>query len=110
MLRKLRVLLAVLLCTAFALPGAAEAAPALSSTAAVAIQATDQEPAKVWAGEISSGEPEAVLQLDKTLLPPLLRNLLQTLYAPNAHTGATAGVSSFAFGSLRNHKILTKGP
>lgn len=110
MLRKLRVLLSVLLFAAFAFTGTVEAAPSLSLSEEVTSDDTAQEPAKVWAGEISAGEPEGVLQLDKALVPSLLRQLLQVLHTHPISTGATPGVSSFALGRPCRHDILTKGP
>ncbi|MDX5481884.1 MAG: hypothetical protein LPK07_09390 [Hymenobacteraceae bacterium] len=111
-LKKLNVLLAVLLCgvLAFAMPVTVKAAPAQDAAPQEVTDLAAENQLVLFAGEVSSGEPEAVLQLDRSFLTPILQVLLQRLY-PQATTTAPAPHSYPASkGDCGLHTILTKGP
>ena len=109
-LKKLSVLLAVLLCSVLtvALPVITHATPA---KAAIKSDGVDQEDASsaLSAGEVSSSDAEAVLQLDKVLLGPLFRTLLQQVYPKHFISPPVPAFYAFSKED-RLHTILTKGP
>lgn len=111
-IKKLHVLLAVMLCAvlAFAMPVPVHAAPSQEATQQDLLDLSVEKQLVLFAGEISSGEPEAVLQLDKALLTPILRVVLQQLY-PQAQNAAPAPhFHPASNGGCGLHTILTKGP
>jgi len=111
--KKLRLLLAVMLCCvlACAKPVVAQAAQheaRLGQTPAV--DAPYDAPFSFAAGELSPGAPEGMLQVDKVLLTPLLKQLIRQLYASKP---VAKNTSQFVFcfsGTATRYSILTKGP
>lgn len=67
-------------------------------------------PFAVKAGEVSSGDSEAVLQFEEFLLAQIVQNLLQQNYP--LHSGSTAVPAFYTFskGDCGLNSILTKGP
>ncbi|GAB3201166.1 hypothetical protein ABID22_003392 [Pontibacter aydingkolensis] len=110
--KKLNLLLAVLLCSmlAFTIPITVKAAPTSDTAYQDNVDYSAENQLVLFAGEVCSGEPEAVLQLDKSLLAPILQVLLQQLY-PNLQNASPAPHSYPASkGDCGLHTILTKGP
>jgi hypothetical protein len=110
LLKKLSVLLAVLLCSVLtvALPVVTHAVPDKAATQNIGVDKEDVALA-LTAGEVSSGDAEAVLQLDKALLGQLFRTLLQQAYPQ--HLISPAVPAFYAFSKEDHlHTILTKGP
>lgn len=109
---KLKILLAVLLCSvlAFAMPVTVKAAPTPDAAYQDNIDFTAENQLVLFAGEVSSGEPEAVLQLDKSLLTPILQVLLQRLYPQNTCKASAPHSYPASKGDCGLHTILTKGP
>lgn len=64
----------------------------------------------LFAGEVSSGEPEAVLQFYKTSFLPLLRAYLHTLFSESNNIVAAPIDFQSSKGDCGLHTILTKGP
>ncbi|MDX5435587.1 MAG: hypothetical protein LPK03_00220 [Pontibacter sp.] len=110
-IKKLNVLLAVLLCSvfAFALPVTVKAAPVWDTEQQENVGFSAENQLVLFAGEVSSGEPEAVLQLDKSLLTPILQ-ILQKLYPKTIHTAPAPHSYPASKGDCGLHTILTKGP
>jgi hypothetical protein len=111
-IKKLHVLLAVLLCgvLAFAMPVPVHATPSDVTAQQDIVNLSNDSPLVLFAGEISSGEPEAVLQLDRSLLAPILQVLLQKLYPQAIHTAPAPHSYPASKGDCGLHTILTKGP
>ncbi|MFD3003210.1 hypothetical protein ACFS7Z_22805 [Pontibacter toksunensis] len=109
-LKKLSVLLAVLLCSVLtvALPVITHATPAKAATQSVGMDKEDVSLA-LSAGEVSSGDAEAILQLDKALLGQLFRTLLQQVYPKYFISPAVPAFYAFSKED-HLHTILTKGP
>ncbi|MBC5992205.1 hypothetical protein [Pontibacter cellulosilyticus] len=92
------------------MPVTLKAAPVLDVSQQENVDFAAENQLVLFAGEVSSGEPEAVLQLDKSLLTPIFQVLLQQLY-PSAQFTAPAPHSYPASkGDCGLHTILTKGP
>ena len=110
--KKLHVLLAVLLCSvlAFAMPGTVKAVPATVVAQQESLDHTSEQQQVLFAGEVSSGESEGVLQLDRSLLTPILQVLLQQLYPLTSSTAPAAHSYPASKGDCGLHTILTKGP
>ncbi|MFD2513285.1 hypothetical protein ACFSRY_05360 [Pontibacter locisalis] len=108
--KKLNILLAVLLCSlfAFAIPVTTKAAT--DATHQESIHLAAESPLVLFAGEVSSGEPEAVLLLNKSLLTPILSAILVRLYPENANIAPAPHSFPASKGDCGLHTILTKGP
>ncbi|WP_266202357.1 hypothetical protein [Pontibacter kalidii] len=109
-LKSISLLLAVLLCgiLAFAVPATVTAAPTAAQQESITF--ADQAPFILVAGEITSGEAEGVLQLDRSLLTPLLQFFLQHIYPQPQDTTLPTRSYQASKGDCGLHTILTKGP
>ena len=110
--KMLHVLLAVLLCSmmAFAMPVTVKAAPATDAAQQESVGHTSEHQQVLFAGEVSSGESEAVLQLDRSLLTPIIQFLLQNLYPYTPASSPAPHSYPASKGDCGLHTILTKGP
>ncbi|WP_439882745.1 hypothetical protein ACSX1A_06150 [Pontibacter sp. MBLB2868] len=110
--KKLHVLLAVLLCGvfAFAMPVTVKAAPTQHAAQQSVVDLAAAQQIVLFAGDVTSGAPEAVLQLDRSLLTPILQVLLQQLYPLTSSTAPAAHSYPASKGDCGLHSILTKGP
>ena len=91
-----------------ALPAVTHATPS-KAPALLVSTASDDVSFTLTAGEVSSGDSEAVLQLDKDELGQLFRTLLQQVYPQ--HFVSPAVPSFYAFSKAYHlYTILTKGP
>ena len=74
-LKKLSVLLAILLCCvfAFATPVVAKAVPSGDVTQWESVYLADKNPLELAAGESSAGEVKGMLEIDRSVLTPLLQ-------------------------------------
>ncbi|MHA6248263.1 hypothetical protein ACXYMU_10030 [Pontibacter sp. CAU 1760] len=108
----MNILLAILLCSVLvsAIPVTARAAQSPNVTQHDAIDLTLENQLVLFAGEVSSGVPEAVLQLDKSLLAPVLHVLLQRLYPQGQRSVPAPHSYPASKGDCGLHTVLTKGP
>jgi len=67
-------------------------------------------PFAVETGEVSSGDPEAVLQLDQILLAQSVHSLLRPRYPVGSGSPAVPAFYAFPKSNCGLHSILTKGP
>lgn len=106
------MLLAVLLCSVsiIAMPVVAEAASPATETQSPDRSADDDSPSQLTAGDVSPGEAEAVLQLDKAVINQVLQNLLQHAYPKHSGSPAVPAFYSFSRRDCGLYTILTKGP
>lgn len=112
-LKKLSVLLAVLLCCVLtlALPVVSYAVSADSEVQANSdYDSTSDESHSYTAGEVSSGEPEAVLQIDKVAFGQLFRSVLLLAYPTVSSTPGIPAYYAFSKSDSSLYSILTKGP
>lgn len=111
-LKKLSVLLAVLLCSvlALALPVVSYASPADNLTSLSAADVSDDVHFSFTAGEVTSGDPEAVLQLDKTSFGHIYQFLLQHIYPEQFNSPSIPAYYAFSVRDCSLSSILTKGP
>ena len=111
MLKKLKVLLAVMLCSmlAIAIPVSLQAAPTEAADQQRQIEHAE-DASLLLAEEVNSGEVEAVLILDKSLLTPLFYSLLQHLYPNSLGTSPAPLPCPASKDDCGLHNILTKGP
>ncbi|RDV16615.1 hypothetical protein DXT99_02190 [Pontibacter diazotrophicus] len=108
---KLSLLLAMLLCSAFAFAVPATAAPALATENNQSAYSSDEATFSIVAGEVSAGDAEGILQkAEKTLWSPITRVFLQLLYPQPLITEAVPSHRSFHSGANILHSILSKGP
>lgn len=110
--KKLYVLLAVLLCSVLtiAMPVAAQAASPNTVMHVPQVEEDDALPFQLIAGEVSPGDAEAVLQLDKAFLNQVFQDLLQHVYPEYSGGAAVPAFYSFSRRDCGLHTILTKGP
>lgn len=113
MYKKLSVLLAIVLCSlfVFAVPEAAKATPAPETAESAHLHTSDEAQFSITAGEVSAGDAEGILQqVNKNLLSPLTKLLLQLLYPQFLISEPVPAHHPFLSGSSIRHSILTKGP
>lgn len=111
-LKKLSVLLAIMLCSVMilALPVVSYAAPSENETSLLAADVSDDVRFTFTAGEVTSGSPEAVLQIDKTAFRSVFLYLLQHIYPENFLSPAIPAFYTFSVKECSLTSILTKGP
>ncbi|WP_162055021.1 hypothetical protein [Pontibacter pamirensis] len=111
-LKKLYVLLAVLLCSVLtlAVPVVSQAASPDIVASTLQVDADNESPFQLTAGDVSPGDAEAVLQLDKSPLSQVFQNLLQQKYPEQADAPAVPSFYSFSRRDCGLYTILTKGP
>ncbi|WP_237144591.1 hypothetical protein [Pontibacter pamirensis] len=108
---KLSLLLAMLLCSAFAFAVPATATPPSTVDYSYSAYTSDEAAFPVVAGEVSAGDSEGILQkAQKTLWPPFTKVFLQLLYPQPPITEAVPSHLSFHSGANILHSILSKGP
>ncbi|WP_276497056.1 hypothetical protein [Pontibacter litorisediminis] len=93
-----------------AAPVSLKAAPALEAAQHEVVDLAAENQLVLFTGETSPGEPEAVMQLDKSLLTPILQVLLQRLYPLASNTVPAPHSYPASKGDSGLHTILTKGP
>ncbi|OKL40111.1 hypothetical protein [Pontibacter flavimaris] len=108
--KSITLLLAVLLCgiLAFAVPATATAGPAAARQESTTF--ADKAPFILVAGEITSGEAEGMLQLDRSLLTQHLQFFLQRFYPNTRDTTQAPHSYPASKGDCGLHTILIKGP
>lgn len=111
LLKKLNVLLAALLCCMFSVvvPAPVHAAPSAEAAQQESIDLTAGNTLVLIAGQ-TSGEAEAMLQLDRALLVPALQLMLQKLYYEVVCTAPAPHSFPASKGDCGLHIILAQGP
>jgi hypothetical protein len=110
--KKLNILLAALLCSilAIALPVDLKAEPTIPADQQQLTNHTEEIPLLFVAGDATPGEAKGILQLDKTLLTPLLYALLLQLYPHPQDTVPSPQTYAATKSDCGLHTILIKGP
>lgn len=112
LIHKFGALLAALLCFAITLctSGNAQAAPVAPCQSILSLNNSEDPDFILSAGELESGETEAVLQLKKSLLIPLFQAVLAQLYPPQYNFDFKLSEHPFSGSDCGKHSSLTKGP
>lgn len=111
-LKKLTLLLTVLLYSVLALglPVIPQAAVPGDITYFNAADNTNEESFAFMAGEVTSGDPEGVLQLDKTVFGLLFKAILQQVHPASDSSTALPPPHQTILRHCSLSSILTKGP
>lgn len=111
-LKKLYVLLAVLLCSVLviAMPVVSHAGTSTPVAHNLSVDESADSSFTITAGEVSPGDAEAVLQLDKAPLAQLIQSVLEQRYPVQPDSPAIPAFYSFLKKDSGLYAILTKGP
>ena len=112
LLKKLHVLLAAWLCCllVIAIPARLQATPTAAADLQRELAQADDAPLLLVVGEVTFGEAEAVLLLNKSFLTPLFYSLLHHFYPYTQSTLPALSPCPASKDDRGLHTILTKGP